>query len=349
MKAFLSNIRSCGTKWWAPLMANKEHLAEQLTRHRLGRNSQRKGLSQQLTTPLEALKLCDHEQPKCRFIQYRRANEQVKRLGMVSEDGSKMVELSNVTCASPSMLDFIRQQYCMKSLLHSVQHMQARDVDAVGPKLLPPLETPGKIIGVDCNYRDNCYEQRIPIPREPAFYVKFPTTITGALDIIAAHAPGKRIDYGCQLAVVMGKRCRNVSLKEALNNVFGYMVVQDIVARDWNSMLGGRSIDSFLPLGPIIVHRCHVPDVNNLWIRTLVNGKVRQSGHTRNMIFKIDALIHRLSNYMTLCPGDIILTGTPAGSAAHSDPSTFLKPGDLVETEIQNLGKMCNKIIEDCE
>ncbi|KAH8373942.1 hypothetical protein KR200_004032 [Drosophila serrata] len=298
---------------------------------------------------MQALKLHDQEQPKCRFIQYRRANEQVKRLGMVSEDGSKMVELSNVTCASPSMLDFIRQRYCMKSLLHSVQYMKAKDVDSESPELLPPLETPGKIIGVDCNYRDNCYEQRIPIPREPAFYVKFASSIMGALDIIAAHTPGKRIDYGCQLAVVMGKRCREVTPKEALNKVFGYMVVQDIVARDWNALLGGRSIDSFLPLGPIIVHRCHVPDVNNLWIKTLVNGEERQSGHTSNMIFKVDALIHRLSHYMTLCPGDIILTGTPAGSAAHSDSFPFLQPGDLVETEIQNLGKMCNKIIEDCE
>ncbi|KAH8293759.1 hypothetical protein KR054_003915 [Drosophila jambulina] len=346
MKAFLSILRSRGKTWWAPLMADKEQLVEQLIKHRLPRISHRKRSSHHPTIPIRVPKPCDQEQPKCRFIQYRRAHEQMKRLGMVSEDGSKMVELSNVTCASPSMLDFIRQRYCMKSLLHSVQYMKARDVDEVSPQLLPPLDAPGKIIGVDCNYRDNCYEQRIPIPREPAFYVKFASSIMGALDIIAAHSPGRRVDYGCQLAVVMGKRCREVSPKEALKNVFGYMVVQDIVSRDWNSLLGGRSMDTFLPLGPIIVHRCHVNDVNNLWIRTMVNGEVRQSGHTSNMIFKVDTLIHRLSHYMTLCPGDIILTGTPAGSAAYSDPSSFLQPGDLVETEIQNLGKMCNKIIE---
>ncbi|KAH8305634.1 hypothetical protein KR059_004381 [Drosophila kikkawai] len=341
MKAFMSILRSRGTKWWSPLMADKV----QLRKHHLPRIFQRMRSSQLQATP-QTQTPAYREQPKCRFIQYRRPNEHSKRLGMVSEDGSKMVELSNVTCASPSMLDFIRQRYCMKSLLHSVQYMKARDVDAVCPELLPPLEAPGKIIGVDCNYKDNCDEQNIPIPREPAFYVKFATSITGALDIIAPHSPGKRIDYGCQLAVVMGKRCRQVSPKEALSNIFGYMVVQDIVARDWNSLLGGRSMDNFLPLGPVIVHRCHIPNVNNLWMRTLVNGEERQFGHSSNMIFKVDTLIHRLSHYMTLCPGDIILTGTPAGSAAYSDTTSFLQPGDMIETEIQNLGKMYNKIIE---
>jgi len=136
-----------------------------------------------------------------------------------------------------------------------------------------------------------------------------------------------------------------VSTKEALNHVFGFMVVQDIVARDWNALLGGHSMDTFLPLGPTIVHRCHVPDINNLWIKTIVNGEERQTGNTRNMIFKIDFLIHRLSHYLTLCPGDIILTGTPAGAGAYRQPSCFLKPGDLIESEIQNLGRMCNKVV----
>lgn len=345
MKAFMSLLRSHCPTWWA-LLADKEQLAEHQRMLHLHHIIHRMRSSQQPNpSPVGTPKNLEQELPKCRFMQYRRAKEQVKRLGMVSEDGSKMVELSNVTCAAPNMLDFIRQRYCMKSLLNSVEHMRARDVDSVAPQLLPPLEAPGKIVGVDCNYRDNCDEQNIPIPREPAFYVKFATSITGALDTICAHCPAKRIDYGCQLAVVMGKRCREVSRKEALSHVFGYMVVQDIVARDWNALLGGRSMDTYLPLGPIIVHRCHVPDVNNLWMKTIVNGEERQSGHTSNMIFKIDFLIHRLSHYMTLCPGDILLTGTPAGAGVYCNPSHFLQPGDVVETEIQYLGKMFNKVV----
>lgn len=110
----------------------------------------------------------------------------------------------------------------------------------------------------------------------------------------------QRIDYGCQLAVVIGSKCRNVPRVEAMGCVFGYMIAQDITARDWNVLLGGqallgKSMDSFCPLGSVIVHKCHVPDVNNLWIKTIVNGKERQSGNTRNMIFKIDYIIHRLS------------------------------------------------------
>ncbi|KAH8301085.1 hypothetical protein KR018_000941, partial [Drosophila ironensis] len=283
--------------------------------------------------------------PKCRFMQYRRCNETFKRLGMVSEDGSKLVELSSLSCAAPNMQDFIQQRYCMDSLLDSVQYMKVEDVDSIEFHLLPPLDSPGKIIAVDCNYRDHCDDLHISIPREPTFHVKFATSITGALDCIRAHSVAKHIDYGCHLAVVIGKRCRDVKPKEAMNYVFGFMVAQDIVARDWNVLLGGYSMDTFCPVGPIIVHRCHLPDVSNLWMRTLVNGELRQTSNTYNMIFKPDFLIHRLSQHLTLCPGDIILTGTPAGTGASRKPTSFLKPGDLVETEIQNLGKMCNKVI----
>ncbi|KAH8379766.1 hypothetical protein KR009_007063 [Drosophila setifemur] len=340
MKALLNILR---TRLWTP--AVDQHQQQQ-------KQSHRQHIFQQLRmnhpTTAVVVGSGQNEQavPKCRFMQYRRANERLTRLGMVSEDGSKMVELSNLTCASRNMQDFIRQRYPMDSLLESVQYMKVEDVDAVGIRLLPPIQAPGKIIAVDCNYVDNCDEQHISIPREPVFHAKFATAITGALDNIKAHNVARRIDYGCQLAVVMGRKCREVTLKEALNHVFGFMVAQDIVARDWNALLGGTSMDTFLPLGPTIVHKCHIPDVNNLWIKTIVNGEPRQAGNTRNMIFKIDVLIHRLSHYLTLCPGDIILTGTPAGSGAYRRPSSsFLKPGDLVESEIQNLGRMCNKVV----
>ncbi|XP_030369710.1 fumarylacetoacetate hydrolase domain-containing protein 2A [Scaptodrosophila lebanonensis] len=287
--------------------------------------------------------------PRCRFMQYTRPMDAQKRLGMVSEDGTKMVELSNITCAAPDMIQFIHQRYCMDSLLDSVQYMDVQEVgeDVV---LLPPINAPSKIIGVGCNYLDSCDEQHQSVPREPAFFVKFNTSIIGALDNIRAHNIAKRIDYGCQLAVVIGKQCRHVPRISAMSCVFGYMLAQDITARDWQALLGGqvmlgKSLDTFCPLGPVLVHKIHMPDVNNLWIKTFVNGQERQSGSTRNMIFKIDYLIHRLTQFMTLCPGDIILTGTPAGSGAYLKPSTFLKPGDLVESEIQNLGKMRNKVV----
>jgi len=299
MSALMHLLRTYFPKWCLP---RADRHAQKHLQHHIFRQLQ----TNHPTTALVAIKPTEQVLPKCRFMQYRRANEHLRRLGMVSEDGNKMVELSSVTCAAANMMDFIQQRYCMVSLLDSVQYMTVEDVDAVDLRLLPPIESPGKIIGIDCNYVDNCDEQHISIPREPSFHVKFATSITGALDNIKAHSLVKHIDYGCQLAVVMGKKCREVSTKEALNHVFGFMVVQDIVARDWNALLGGHSMDTFLPLGPTIVHRCHVPDINNLWIKTIVNGEERQTGNTRNMIFKIDFLIHRLSHYLTLCPGDII-------------------------------------------
>ncbi|KAH8311823.1 hypothetical protein KR044_008197 [Drosophila immigrans] len=302
--------------------------------------------------PLESIIPTCHKEyyrPKCRFMQYIRAGDTTKRLGMVSENGSKMIELSNMTCASPDMLQFIQQRYCMDSLLDSAQFMEVTDV-MNDLRLLPPIETPGKIIGVTSNYYDSCNEQKRKVPKHPEFFVKFNTSVTGALDNIRAHHIAKRIDYGCQLAVVIGTKCRNVPRVVAKSCIFGYTIAQDITARDWNVLLGGqlllgKSLDSFCPLGSVIVHKSHVPDVNNLWIKTLVNGEQRQNGNTRNMIFKIDDLIHRLSQFMTLCPGDIILTGTPAGVGAHRSPSCFLRPGDLVESEIQKLGKMSNKVV----
>ncbi|XP_064552829.1 fumarylacetoacetate hydrolase domain-containing protein 2A [Drosophila montana] len=310
------------------------------------------GWEQMKHSPLEPIISSCHSEyqiPKCRFMQYIRSGDTNKRLGMVSENGSKMIELSSKTCASPDMVNFIQQRYCMKSLISSAQFMEVDDVKQ-DLKLLPPIDSPGKIIGVGCNYYDGCNERHESIPKTPEFFVKFGTSITGALDNIRAHQIAKRIDYGCELAVVIGKKCRHVSRNAAMSCVFGYMIAQDINARDWNVLHGGqtmlgKSLDTFCPLGPVIVHKCHVPDVNNLWIKTIVNGEQRQCGNTKDMIFKIDYLIHRLSQFMTLCPGDIILTGTPAGSGAYRNPSSFLKPGDLVESEIQKLGKMRNKVV----
>ncbi|BFF96956.1 fumarylacetoacetate hydrolase domain-containing protein 2A [Drosophila madeirensis] len=299
-----------------------------------------------LVVPQQQTEAQRWEQPRLRFMQYERPHDPVKRLGLVSDDGSKMVELSTSTCAANDMVTFIRQRYCMDSLLDRLQFMQVRDVYK-DLRLLPPIDDPCKILVVQNNYVDNCDEQHIPIPREPSFCVKFSSSITGSLNNIRAHSQAKHIDYGCQLVVVIGRKCRKVNRNAAMNYVFGYTLAQDITARDWTALLGGKSLDTFCPLGPSIVHKTHVPDVNDLWIKTLVNGEQRQSGHTRDMIFKIDYLVHRLSQFLTLFPGDLILTGTPAGGGAYRRPTSFLQPGDRIDSEIQILGKMSNKVVND--
>lgn len=267
--------------------------------------------------PIQLANEFEYEKPRCRFFQYSRSGDNSKHLGMVSENGVKYIDLSSVSCAASDMIQFIQQKYCMENLLESTQYMDVNDVkDDV--RLLPPIQSPGKIIGVKHNYPDSCKEENQKIPLVPEFYIKFNSSITGALDNIRAHRIAKvntslfsfdpdlksiklqRIDYGCQVAVVIGTECRNVTRKSAMGCVFGYMIAQDITARDWKVMLGGqtllcKSLDSFCPLGPVLVHKCHVPDINNLWIKTIINGEEKQNGNTKNMIFKIDYLIYRLS------------------------------------------------------
>lgn len=136
-----------------------------------------------------------------------------------------------------------------------------------------------------------------------------------------------------------------------MDYVFGYSVAQDISARDWQKernggqFLIGKSMDTFLPLGPSVVHKSLVKDVYNLQLKTWVNDVEKQNGNTGNLIFKLDDVINRLSETITLLPGDIIVTGTPKGVGMHRNPPEFLKPGDVVKSEIVGLGKLCNKIV----
>lgn len=136
-----------------------------------------------------------------------------------------------------------------------------------------------------------------------------------------------------------------------MDHIFGYTVAQDISARDWQKernggqFLIGKSMDTFLPLGPAVVHKSLVPNVYDLSLKTWVNGVLKQDGNTGNLIFKLDDVIHRLSQTITLLPGDIIVTGTPKGVGMHRSPPEFLKPGDVVESEIVGLGKLRNNIV----
>jgi len=152
------------------------------------------------------------------------------------------------------------------------------------------------------------------------------------------------------LAVIIGKEAKNVPKEKAMDYVFGYTIAQDITARDWQKQkyggqfLLGKSMDTFLPLGPSIVHKSAIKDPNNLCLICKVNGEVRQTQSTSSMIFKIDYIIEYLSKLITLEPGDILLTGTPGGVGAHRNPPQFLKVGDVIESEIDCIGKLENKV-----
>lgn len=213
----------------------------------------------------------------------------------------------------------------------------------------PPVPDPGKIICLGLNYRDHAAETGLKPPAAPMFFAKWANSLVGPRDEIVppAHA-SEHVDYEAELAVVIGRRGRNIDEADALGHVAGAMAFNDVSARDLqmaNTLwTGGKAIDTFAPCGPALVLGEAVGDLQALAVRTRVNGEVLQDGNTESMIFGVAKTIAFLSKIMTLEPGDIIATGTPAGVGNSRDPKIFLHQGDVVEVEIENIGTLRNRV-----
>ncbi|NXV68340.1 FAHD2 protein, partial [Molothrus ater] len=218
-------------------------------------------------------------------------------------------------------------------------------------RLLAPVGDPQKVICVGLNYHDHCQEQAAKVPREPLIFSKFPSAIAGPFDDIVHPQDTSELDWEVELAAVIGKRGRHIEESVALEHVLGFTVANDVSARDWQMRRNGRqwllgkTFDTFCPLGPAIVTREAVPDVHNLWIRCSVNGQRMQDSNTQRLIFGVPALVAWVSRFVTLVPGDVLLTGTPAGVGVFRKPPVFLKPGDEVQCEIEELGAICNRVV----
>lgn len=217
----------------------------------------------------------------------------------------------------------------------------------------PCVTNPGKIICAGLNYRKHADETNAPYPEVPILFSKFKNTLTGNKKDIAVPKITNKLDYEVELAIVIGKRAKYISKENALDYVFGYCVGNDLSARDLqlrtNQWLLGKTCDDFCPIGPYLVTADEVGNPNNLSLKTTVNGEVRQNSNTSDMIFYCDELVSYISHHMTLTPGDIILTGTPAGVVLGLPESkqVYLKPGDVVTVEIEKLGKLTNKFVEE--
>ncbi len=204
-------------------------------------------------------------------------------------------------------------------------------------KFLPPVK-PEKIICIGLNYVDHAEELNMELPEEPIIFLKPPSAIIGHEDFIELPRQSKRVDYEGELAVVMAKRCKNVSREDALEYILGYTCFNDVTARDLQRKDGqwtrSKSFDTFAPIGPYVA--CF-KDASNLRIQTRVNGKIVQNSTTSNLIFDVPTLIEFISSVMTLKMGDVIATGTPAGVGE-------LRSGDVVEVEIENIGVLRNYV-----
>jgi 2,4-didehydro-3-deoxy-L-rhamnonate hydrolase len=212
-----------------------------------------------------------------------------------------------------------------------------------------PIERPGKIVCVGLNYRDHAEEQGAPLPEAPLLFAKWQNTLIGSGEPIEIPPIVTKCDYEAELGVVIGTRVRNASAENALEAVAGYICVNDVSARDLQFADGqwtrGKSPDTFCPVGPQLVPRDEIPDPQALTIRAVLNGTTMQDSTTANMVFGVADLIAYITQTITLEPGDLIATGTPAGVGAFREPPVFMQPGDEITIEIEGLGSLTNAVV----
>ena len=212
-----------------------------------------------------------------------------------------------------------------------------------------PIDRPGKIICVGLNYRDHAEEQGTALPEAPLLFAKWQNTLIGPGEAIVIPPVVTKCDYEAELGVVIGERVRDASAENALEAVAGYVCVNDVSARDLQFADGqwtrGKSPDTFCPVGPALVSRDDIPDPQALPIRAILNGETVQESTTANMIFGVAEVIAYVTRTITLEPGDLIATGTPAGVGAFRDPPLFMHPGDEITIEIEGIGSLTNPVV----
>ena len=212
-----------------------------------------------------------------------------------------------------------------------------------------PIERPGKIICVGLNYRDHAEEQGTALPEAPLLFAKWQNTLIGPGEPIVIPPIVTKCDYEAELGVVVGQRVRDVSAEDALEVVAGYTCVNDVSARDLQFADGqwtrGKSPDTFCPVGPRLVPRDEIPDPQALGIRAILNGETVQESTTANMVFGVAEVIAYITRTITLEPGDLIATGTPAGVGAFRKPPLFMQPGDEITIEIEDIGSLTNPVV----
>ena len=221
-------------------------------------------------------------------------------------------------------------------------------------KVLAPL-VPTTIFCIGLNYRKHAEETKAKIPEWPVLFMKSPAAVQNPGDAIELPVKLKstQVDYECELAVVIGKKCKNVKRANALDYVLGYSCANDVSARDWQKDFGGsqwcrgKTFDTFCPLGPCLVTKDEIPNPNALKIRTVLNDEAVQDWTTSDMIFDVPTLIEFLSGSTTLLPGTVILTGTPHGVGVAREPKLFLKAGDKVSVEIERIGELTNPVVDE--
>ena len=283
-----------------------------------------------------------------KLVRYRDGDD--ARLGVIVDDA--IVPLASLGCPYTRMLDLIAAGPSALYPIRAALAAAKPTIALADVELLAPLERPGKYLAIGMNYRKHLEEaDKLGVARanHQTWFNKQTSCLAGPYDDID---PGvtEQLDYEVELAAVIGSTAKHVSEADAAAHVFGYMVANDVSARDWQfhtpTFTMGKSFDTHGPIGPWIVTADEIADPHALELRCFVNGDLRQHNNTREMIHNLWQQIAYLSTAFTLDPGDLIATGTPEGVGIGMDPKTFLKPGDIVRCEIDGIGVIENRVVE---
>lgn len=263
-----------------------------------------------------------------------------------------VVDLNQAEPRLPAdMVGFLEAGDAARQLAERVVANAQADVDLANVVLKAPVPRPGKIICIGLNYRDHAEETGQAIPEYPTVFSKYSTATIGPHEPIVLPRVSQKVDYEGELGVVIGRRGRYIPEAQALDYVAGYMAFHDVSARDFQMRTSqwtiGKTFDTFAPMGPALVTADEIRDPHTLDIRVWVSGDLVQSSNTRHLIFSVPQLIAYLSQVMTLEPGDVLATGTPGGVGVARTPPRFLKPGDEVRIEIEQVGTLINPVVAE--
>lgn len=274
----------------------------------------------------------------------------VIRYGAPGEERFGVVDDGGVARDAAALLSGVNPED-LSAVLGRLERVNPRDLPPLSPDVRfgCPVARVGKVVAVGLNYRDHAAEAGMALPEEPVLFMKANTSVSGPNDTILVPREWHKVDWEVELGVVIGRRAKQVRLNEAIEHIAGYVIVHDVSERSYQlehsgQWTKGKSLDTFCPVGPWLVTREEIPDPQQLHMHLDVNGRRMQAGSTASMIFGVAALVEYVSRFMTLEPGDLIATGTPAGVGLGRKPPRFLADGDLVELAIERLGSQRQQV-----
>lgn len=273
----------------------------------------------------------------------------ISRIGAVI--GNKIIDGLNAPDIPNTMVEFLAAGDSAREALQTLINANNTSLELDAITLLAPIPRPPKFLGIGLNYADHIAETALEKPEYPTFFTKQSSCVIAQGEAIHLPKVSEKLDYEGELAFVIGKRCRHVSIDQAHEVIVGYTIVNDVTVRDWQfrspTWTLGKSFDTHGPMGPYLVTADEIQDPHNLNIKTWIDDELRQSSNTQHMIFNIYEMIAYLSQAMTLEVGDVITTGTPSGVGVKMKPRGYMQAGQTVKIEIEQLGYLSNPIIQE--